>query len=203
MFSMPRAKAHTREQLITSAMHQFWRYGFESTSMDDLVSATGASRHAIYSEFGNKDDLFLACLDAYPDDVVTPAFAAVENEGASLTDIKAYFETQIAFAQKLGMPGPGCLMANTMTEIAPQWRAAKTRVARHNSRLDAGFLNALTTEDKIRGTRLPEATLMDLAGALTVFAQGLWSYSRTTRDADDVQSRATTYLSLIDARMSL
>lgn len=199
---MPRPKAHTRDQLIASAMHQFWRYGFGSTSMDDLVSATGASRHAIYSEFGTKDDLFLACLDAYPGDVVTPAFADVENEGASLSDISAYFETQIAFAQKLGMSGPGCLMANTMTEIAPQWRAAKTRVSRHNSRLDAGFLNVLTTENRKRKTRVPEAALKDMAGALTVFAQGLWSYSRTTRDADDVRSRATAYLSLIDARMS-
>lgn len=169
--------------------------------MEDLVSVTGASRHAIYSEFSGKNGLFLACLDAYPDSVVTPAFAAVERDTATMDEIRAYFRNQIAAAQKLGMPGPGCLMANAMTETAPRWRAARTRVTRHNARLDAGFAHALANECKQRGSKLPDAAIHDLATALTVFAQGLWSFSRTTRDAKDVQARADTHLSLISARM--
>ncbi|PCI64783.1 MAG: hypothetical protein COB37_00375 [Kordiimonadales bacterium] len=52
------------EDFFANAMGVFIRYGFRKTSMDDIATAVGLSRQAIYNRFGNKDALFTAVVDA-------------------------------------------------------------------------------------------------------------------------------------------
>jgi TetR/AcrR family transcriptional repressor of nem operon len=73
-YGRPRSKQ--RDDLVISAMGVFWRQGFGSTSMADLVKATGVSRGGIYADFGGKEDLFLSCLGAYREQYIEPALAA-------------------------------------------------------------------------------------------------------------------------------
>ena len=121
----------------------FWTRGYYATSVDDLVRATGVSRHGLYSEFRDKRGLFVAAVETYVETVVSPAFARVEAEGAKLADIRAYFDTQISLAVERGLPGPGCLVANTMTESGPHDEVFGALVRRHLDRLNSGFRNAL------------------------------------------------------------
>ena len=39
---MPKEKQFDRAAVLTQAMELFWKQGFEATSMQDLVDATGA-----------------------------------------------------------------------------------------------------------------------------------------------------------------
>ncbi len=197
---MPRASAHTKNDLVDRAMAQFWRHGYGSTSMDDLVRSTKISRHGIYAAFGGKQKLFLACLDAYSQSVVTPAFGQVERDGADLKSIAAFFELQISRGEALGLPGPGCLMTNTMTEAAPHDPDIMQRVAQHNERLRIGFLNALRGA-RGRASRHSSAELRELALLLQTFAGGLWACSRTTSNADDLRHAVNTFLELIEERI--
>ncbi|MFE3937880.1 TetR/AcrR family transcriptional regulator, partial [Streptomyces goshikiensis] len=50
---------------LDAAMIQFWRAGYADTSLDDLSRTTGLNRSSIYSSFGDKDSLYLRCLDRY------------------------------------------------------------------------------------------------------------------------------------------
>ena len=75
--------------------------------MDDLVRATGVGRSAIYKDFGGKKDLFLACLDWFRESSVTPAFAAVEEEGASYLAIQNYVRNGVVGIDEMGLPGRG------------------------------------------------------------------------------------------------
>jgi TetR/AcrR family transcriptional regulator, transcriptional repressor for nem operon len=160
--------------------------------MDDLVAATGASKHAIYAEFGGKRDLFLAALDAYRSDIVTPAFSRVEADGADLADVAQYYEFQIARAEASGLPGPGCFFANSATEIAPHDEDVRARVEAHDSRLFDGFLRALLNTAKDRA--LPPAGVADLARVMVVFSAGLWTASRGIGDADALRRLVRTFL---------
>lgn len=183
-------------------MLRFWQHGFGATSMDDLVRSTGVSRHSIYSQFGGKGELFAACLDAYVLAVVTPAFAQVEAPGATLDAITAYFEQQIACGEAAGLPGFGCLMANTMTEVAPCNGAVAAIVARHNGRLQSGFCAALKNTSRGAGRMSASRSTDDLALALVVFANGLWSFSRTVSDARPLRSATHEMLLLTRERNS-
>jgi TetR/AcrR family transcriptional regulator, transcriptional repressor for nem operon len=194
---MPRQPSHTAESLAISAMHKFWYQGYEACSVDDLVMATGVSRHGIYASVGGKRDLFLRCFAAYQDEIVTPAVSALEANTANLGAIEAYFETQIALAERVGLPGPGCLVANAMTETAPHDTEVRLQVELHNERLRAGFRNALWQA----ADRLDLNELDQLAEFLATSAQGLWSMSRVVDTAAPLMRHAATLMSLIKARI--
>lgn len=189
-----------RETIIVNAMQQFWRRGYEALSMDMLVKAMNTNRHAIYSDFGGKQELYLACLDAYQREIVTPAFHGVEEEGAGLEAIESYFECQISFAELAGLPGPGCLIANSMTELAPHDDGVMQVVQGHNNRLQMGFLNVLTNVNRTADRRT-ERELEELASFLMVSAQGLWSMSRTIADGSVLRRYASNLIYLVEAEL--
>ena len=191
---MPRPKSATRQTMLERALAHFWFNGFASSSMDDLVSATGASRHAIYAEFGSKDGLFGAVLNLYVDTIVTPAFAQVEASGAGLSDIAGYWEFQIARGEQAGLPGPGCLLANMMTERAPHEPDVEKAVRAHNDRLRAGFRNALRGQGIAARHRSSKHAIDGMATVLAIFSNGLWSYSRVTPDARPLRLATKTMI---------
>ena len=185
--------------MLEAATRRFWRHGYAGTSVDDLVQATGASRHALYQAFGGKCRLFRECLDFYRDWAVTPAFGRVERPGAGLAEVAAFFEYQIAKSEAAGLPGPGCLFANTMTELAPHDPEVAAQVRGHNERLAAGFARAMAND----ATRpIDPAELRDLAQFLATSAQGLWSMSRAISDAGLLRRYAATLVGLVRHRLA-
>jgi TetR/AcrR family transcriptional regulator, transcriptional repressor for nem operon len=188
---MPRATAHTPENLTERALRQFWLGGYHATSMDDLVTSTGVSRHGIYAAFGGKRALYLACFDRYAELVVSPAFAVVEKPQAGSREIRVYFEHQIAAAEAAGLPGPGCFVANAATEVAPHDAGVAAAVTRHNRRLALGFRAAMQHQ---AGRPVPQ----DLALALVIFATGLWSMSRVEPDAQVLRQAVAAFLDTVE-----
>ena len=194
---MPRPRTHTKESLIEAAMHRFWRYGYVATSMDDLVKATGVSRHGIYSDVGGKRELFLEGFDIYQNTVVTPGLNAMEKAASGLSGIQSYFETQIALAESGGLPGPGCLVANAMTETAPHDEDVAAQVAAHNARLTSAFMAAITRA----APKLPQQERKALSAFLTLTVQGLWSMSRTIDQASTLHDYVGTLMDILERRL--
>jgi AcrR family transcriptional regulator len=63
--SMGRPKNFSREGVLEKAMPVFWKHGFADTSLQDLERATGVNKSGLYTEFRDKEDLFVACLRHY------------------------------------------------------------------------------------------------------------------------------------------
>jgi TetR/AcrR family transcriptional regulator, copper-responsive repressor len=64
---MGRPKSFSREEVLEKAMPVFWKQGFAGTSLQDLEQATGVNKSGLYTEFRDKEDLFLGCLRYYLD----------------------------------------------------------------------------------------------------------------------------------------
>src|SRR6202041_3110392 len=62
---MGRPKSFSREEVLEKAMPVFWTHGFSDTSLQDLERATGVNKSGLYTEFRDKEDLFMACLRHY------------------------------------------------------------------------------------------------------------------------------------------
>jgi AcrR family transcriptional regulator len=62
---MGRPKGFSREEVLEKAMPVFWRHGFADTSLQELERATGVNKSGLYTEFRDKEDLFVACLRHY------------------------------------------------------------------------------------------------------------------------------------------
>ena len=184
-------------------MEVFWTHGYEATSLKHLVQKTGASRQSIYSDFGGKRELFLAVLERYQDEVVSPAFSRVEQAKAALPAVEAYFQYQIERAESGGLPGPGCLIANTITEVAPHDVEIYKRVNAHNERLFLGFSNAFKNEFQTEKKSRQAAPNFDAIASMTViFAQGLWSSSRVISDAAQLYLAVDYFLNMVKLELA-
>lgn len=59
---MGRNRSFDEGDVVTRAAEAFLRTGYEGTSVDDLVRATGVHRGSLYNAFGSKRGLFLTAL---------------------------------------------------------------------------------------------------------------------------------------------
>lgn len=70
-----RRRAMTRQHLLDAAAVVFARDGFHGASIDEVAATAGFTKGAVYSNFKNKDDLFVELLD----DRLGRQFALVES----------------------------------------------------------------------------------------------------------------------------
>lgn len=52
-----------REAIITSAIEEFYKKGYEGSSMDSISQSASVSKATVYNHFKNKEDLFFALGD--------------------------------------------------------------------------------------------------------------------------------------------
>jgi TetR/AcrR family transcriptional repressor of nem operon len=62
---MPKTKQFDEKDVLSKAKDVFSEKGYNGTSMDDLVKATGLSRSSIYDTFSDKHGLFMKTLEYY------------------------------------------------------------------------------------------------------------------------------------------
>lgn len=62
---MARPREFDEERVLEAVMDAFWRNGYEGTSAQDLVDATGLGRGSLYAAYGSKDGLFEQALLRY------------------------------------------------------------------------------------------------------------------------------------------
>lgn len=58
-------KARTRDELLAAARKVFLRHGFYGATLEEIAEEAGYTKGAVYSNFVDKDALFLAVLEAH------------------------------------------------------------------------------------------------------------------------------------------
>ena len=59
-----RRRQQTRDYLMEAAERVFAERGFHAATLDEVAAAAGFTKGAVYSNFKNKEDLFLALIEA-------------------------------------------------------------------------------------------------------------------------------------------
>ncbi|MFB4300906.1 TetR/AcrR family transcriptional regulator [Actinomadura sp. NTSP31] len=145
-------KQFDMDTALDAAMIQFWRAGYADTSLDDLSRATGLNRSSIYSSLGDKDTLFLRCLDRYAARYGGKYDAALSRAASEpLTAVRAFFDVTLDRIADPELPD-GCLVAQSAMAIpvlSPSVAAhAKEALGFQRSRLRAALkAGRLTDQD--------------------------------------------------------
>ncbi|BCL26332.1 TetR/AcrR family transcriptional regulator [Streptomyces aurantiacus] len=124
-------KQFDTDTALDAAMVQFWRAGYADTSLDDLSRATGLNRSSIYSSLGDKDTLFLRCLERYATRYGGKYDAALSCAvDRPLAAVRAFFEVTLERIADPGLPD-GCLVAQSAmaTPVLSSRVAARTKEA--------------------------------------------------------------------------
>src|SRR5262245_6305296 len=80
-----RRREQTRRHLLEAAARVFTERGYHGATMDQVAAAAGFTKGAVYSNFKNKEDLFLALLD----ERTAQEFEAVEKAMVERIDVPA------------------------------------------------------------------------------------------------------------------
>lgn len=163
-------KLINKSDVLERVMQVFWRKGYTDTSYDDLVKESGISRHGLYSTFGDKHALFLAALDHYRDSAPSVLLRPVEQQNASIPEIRQVFDHMLADYRDSAMAGLGCFIFNTGLELAPGDDQASQKVKAQLLRYQRAFRHALENA-KAEGELSPETDTEVLADYLTGVVQ--------------------------------
>ncbi|MCH7817191.1 MAG: TetR/AcrR family transcriptional regulator [Proteobacteria bacterium] len=113
---MARPVEFDENKVLTNAMEQFWKEGYEASSVQKLLDCTNINRGTLYNSFGDKDTFFKSCVDQYNKIIDKHILASLKNDKLSAWDaIAAYFdETVVNVSNK--HRSMGCLLVNSLCE---------------------------------------------------------------------------------------
>ena len=92
--SRKESQLQTRERLLDAALVVFSRGGYYAASLDEIAAEAGYSKGAVYSNFSNKEGLFLALIDRRfaKDAQDYPGIADFMKEGLQFEEFEEDFD---------------------------------------------------------------------------------------------------------------
>ena len=110
----------TKVKIIEASLEAFSRYGLRRVSMSDVAEAAGISRQTLYTHFKNKDDLFLATMNAAYEQSLSDLQTAWTKAETLADIIDAYYEIAVykPFEIMLEHPDLRDILAGATNETA-------------------------------------------------------------------------------------
>lgn len=192
---MPWEKNFDVEQALNRAMQTFWARGYEATSIQDLVNATGVNRASLYATYGDKREIFLASLKKYDSSVRKKMLSELSNADRPREAIEAVFDKFISQSSNANANW-GCLITNTALELA----AHDAEIARFvNAAQDdmARFFEGMIERGKIAGQIDAQVDAGQLARMILAILLGLLVMLRSRPDANYLNEIKSSALSLL------
>jgi AcrR family transcriptional regulator len=96
-------KAYTRARILETARNLFYEVGYYNTTVDQIVSAVGASRPTFYLHFADKEAILTSLVEEYR----TRAVAQMERlkgPHPSLAEIRAWMDELVVFYEQERIP---------------------------------------------------------------------------------------------------
>ncbi|MFD8674797.1 TetR/AcrR family transcriptional regulator [Streptomyces seoulensis] len=165
----------TRSALTESAWALFTEKGFHTTSISDIVERAGLTRGAFYSNYRDKEEIFLALYDAHADQLLTElreAAAQVEPGDNPVVGIQSRLVGRTEEERRW------FLVSMEFTLHAARHPDLARQLAVHENRLNQGLTEVLGQALTGAGLR-PTIPLEDLARLLTALFEGLTAQELT------------------------
>jgi AcrR family transcriptional regulator len=160
IFRMGRPKKFNREDLLDKAVVVFWKKGFAGTTLHDLEKATKVNKSGLYSEFKDKEDLYLTSLQHYTSKLVATSPLSVKPLGWN--NIERFFEHALTSSN----PHKGCFCVNTMRELPSLPLEVNDMVEKTVAGLKAGLtMNIAAERTKMAPESIADLVLMYFLGA--------------------------------------
>ena len=104
------------EVVMERATEQFWREGFEASSVQKLLDATDINRGTLYNSFGDKDTFFKSCVDRYNGKLKAVIDATLGDKALKADKAIANFFDAAVVNAPAKQRVLGCLLVNSVCE---------------------------------------------------------------------------------------
>jgi TetR/AcrR family transcriptional regulator, copper-responsive repressor len=183
---MGRPRKFSREGVLQKALPVFWKYGFARTTLPDLEVATGVNKSGLYSEFENKEELFLACLRYYLQTRTGGAILSAEPLGWD--NIQKFLEEapSCAFDQR------GCFSVNSMREVSGLPPEARKIIVEGRAKLKRLLKANIAAEN-------PKMDVDVVCDLLSVFFSGICIEANLNADRSRAREKIENFMQMLRA----
>ena len=153
-------------------MVAFWTKGYESTSLNDLMAATGLHKGSLYQAFGDKHSLFLESLKRYLARMRQTEHEEFAKAATPAEGLRRVGHSLVDLVDDDSDPPKGCMAVNALVEMAPHDPDVQAIMNDHIGRMRATIEQAVAqaqTDGDIDSARPPSL----IAGMLMTFVSGL------------------------------
>lgn len=190
-----RPKVFDREATLDRAMALFWQYGYEATSLADLVEATGAKAPTLYAEFTNKEGLFRAVLDRYISQFAAKHKAKLFCDDKSVAQAIEDYLTALAHCFASKDTPAGCFLINTSATVSASSEKIADVVRSRHAQQEAMLLEFFVQRQE-KGELPAHVDLPALTAFINCLIQGMSVSAREGATTEDLLEIIATTLSL-------
>lgn len=139
---MARQREFDIDRAVDKAIRVFWQNGYDGTTIQDLVDATGVSRASLYAVFGNKEGVFNAAIDRYMSGGVGQMILDAPFD-EPLKQLMRRVLYQIVEQGAANARPRGCMITNTAVELAAGSGPAAAKVAANMLEIEADLYSRI------------------------------------------------------------
>jgi TetR/AcrR family transcriptional regulator, transcriptional repressor for nem operon len=192
---MTRTKEFDPEQALDDAMNVFWRFGYENTSLDQLMREMGIARQSLYNTFGDKRSLYLQVLRHYRDENLARVRAMFAGD-TSVKESIAVLLRELT-SQTRDQRERGCLLLSATME-RPADDKEVLEFLRDNQRTIERILADALKRAQDRGEILGKKDPKALASFVVGVMQGIRSLAKVEPDRKVLENVAAIALSTLE-----
>lgn len=143
-----------RDAALKNAMMTFWKFGYETTSVSDLLAAMNISAPSLYTAFGDKERLFIEAVDEYVASYGDAFHSALYEAATAKEGMERMLRFAVIEHMRPGTP-KGCLLVTAAatgsdSSLNVQQYLAKKRSEHRNlikARIQQGLKDGDVAED--------------------------------------------------------
>jgi AcrR family transcriptional regulator len=134
-----RPRAFDESKTVERARAVFWDRGFAAASLDMLSAATELNRPSLYAAFGDKEDLYLATLEAYRRESLEALAVALDASLSIRQNIERVYASALLTYLHGDTSSRGCFLIGTATAEAVEHPRVREVLGRSLREFDAAI----------------------------------------------------------------
>lgn len=160
-------------QALDTAMRTFWKGGYSTTGVRDLMKAIGIGEGSFYNTLKSKKDLYLAALQRYEDTVLQPRFDALAAAATAGQGVRALLKVGLDQLDAGQAASRLCMVAGMASEdvLADPVLAERARAGFETLRQ---ALAERLQHDVDAGRLPPGVDAPVVASVIATYVQGMW-----------------------------
>jgi TetR/AcrR family transcriptional repressor of nem operon len=179
----------TRRKIVEAAAPIFNRHGYEGSSLNALMEATGLKKGGIYRHFASKEELAAEAFDYTWEEVWNLRQLRVDEKANGLEKLKQFIAN---FVEHRSPISGGCPVLNTAVDADDGNPVLRARVAKA-LRSWIGWLEGIVVEAQEQSIARPGVDPKGVATLIVANLEGALMMSRIQRN-DEALRRVQSYL---------
>ncbi len=143
--TMARPRGFEPDEALAAIKDEFWRRGYDATSLHDIEQATGLKKQSLYRLYGDKRGMYLKALEHYAAHEAAEAAALLNKDATARARFARFFGHVVEVAA--AGDRRGCFFCNASIDQAPSDEQARKAAMRGMEAVRRSFEAALGAAD--------------------------------------------------------